>query len=136
MGWEPESNLDSEPHPKYYESTTKLTTTITNRTSIMKYTTITIITLTAILTATTMGNVHHVEAGSTLSINSKEKAKPYPLETCIVSDEDLGSMGDYISFDYKGQEIKVCCKPCIKKFNNDPKKYLKLLAKKTTKKSK
>lgn len=51
--------------------------------------------------------------------------KPYPLDTCIVSDNELGSMGDPISYNHNGQEVKFCCKPCIKKFNKDPEKYLK-----------
>lgn len=50
--------------------------------------------------------------------------KPYPLDTCIVSDNDLGSMGDAISYNHEGQEVKFCCKPCIKKFKRSPEKYL------------
>ena len=61
------------------------------------------------------------------------KVKPYPLKMCIVSDEELGSMGDYITFVYKDQQMKVCCKPCIKQFKKDPKKYIKLLAKEVNK---
>jgi YHS domain-containing protein len=56
-----------------------------------------------------------------------EKAKPYPLEKCIVSDEKLGEMGDPYVFTYQGQEIKMCCKSCRKKFDKDPAKYLKKL---------
>lgn len=52
-------------------------------------------------------------------------AKPYPLKTCIVSDNDLDSMGEQASFAYQGQTIKVCCKPCIAKFEKNPAKYLK-----------
>ena len=51
--------------------------------------------------------------------------KPYPLKTCIVSDNDLDSMGEQASFVYQGQTIKVCCKPCIAKFEKNPAKYLK-----------
>lgn len=53
--------------------------------------------------------------------------KPYPLKTCIVSDNDLDSMGEQASFVYQGQTIKVCCKPCIAKFEKNPPKYLKKL---------
>ncbi len=53
--------------------------------------------------------------------------KPYPLTTCIVSDNDLDSMGEQTSLIYEGQEIKVCCKPCIAKFKKNPAKYLKKL---------
>jgi len=54
-------------------------------------------------------------------------AKPYPLKTCIVSDNDLDSMGEQATFVYQGQTIKVCCKACIAKFEKNPAKYLKKL---------
>jgi YHS domain-containing protein len=57
----------------------------------------------------------------------KEKAKPYPLKTCIVSDEKLGEMGEPFTFVYQGQEIKLCCKSCQKDFNKNPEKFLKKL---------
>jgi YHS domain-containing protein len=53
--------------------------------------------------------------------------KAYPLKTCIVSENDLDSMGEQASFVYQGQTIKVCCKPCIAKFEKNPPKYLKRL---------
>ena len=53
--------------------------------------------------------------------------KPYPLKTCIVSDNDLDSMGEQASFVYQGQTLKVCCKACIAKFEKNPAKYLKKL---------
>jgi hypothetical protein len=58
---------------------------------------------------------------------ANQKAKPYPLKKCLVSDEELGSMGDAYVFTYKGQEIKLCCKGCMKDFNKEPKKFLKKL---------
>ena len=51
-------------------------------------------------------------------------AKAYPLKTCIVSDNDLYSMGEPVVIVHEGQQIKFCCKPCIKKFKKDPAKYL------------
>lgn len=60
----------------------------------------------------------------------KAKAKPYPLDTCLVSGEKLGtdaSMKPY-SFVHKGQEIKLCCEGCLKDFKKDPATYLKKLA--------
>jgi hypothetical protein len=53
-----------------------------------------------------------------------KKPIPYPLETCIVTGNDLGSMGDPVTFIHEGREIKVCCKPCEKKFMKDPARYL------------
>jgi len=56
-------------------------------------------------------------------------AKPYPLKTCIVSDEKLGGdMGKPYVFVYEGQEFKLCCKDCKKKFDKDQAKYIKKLA--------
>jgi hypothetical protein len=60
----------------------------------------------------------------------KPKVKPYPLETCIVSDEKLGSMGKPVVFEYQGQEIKLCCKGCRKDFDKGPAKFLKKLEQK------
>lgn len=62
-------------------------------------------------------------------------AKAYPLDTCIVSDEKLGGeMGEPYVFVHKGQEIKLCCKPCQKDFNKNPAKYLKKIEKTDKKK--
>ena len=60
----------------------------------------------------------------------KEEAKPYKPDTCIVSDEKLGEMGKPYVFVHEGQEIKLCCKSCKKKFDKDPAKYLKKLEEK------
>jgi len=54
-------------------------------------------------------------------------AKPYPLNTCIVSGEKLDSMGKPYLFTSDGQEVKLCCKSCLKDFNKEPAKYLKEL---------
>ncbi len=51
-------------------------------------------------------------------------AKAYPLTTCIVSGEALDSMGKPIVLVQDGQEVKLCCKGCIKKFNKDPAGYV------------
>jgi YHS domain-containing protein len=60
----------------------------------------------------------------------EKKAKPYTLSTCIVSGDKLGEMGKPVVFEYKGQEIKLCCKDCRKDFDKDPAKYLKKLEEK------
>lgn len=62
--------------------------------------------------------------------DKKAAAKPYPLTTCIVSGEKLdadSSMKSY-TFVHEGQEIKLCCKGCLKDFKKDPSKYLKKLS--------
>jgi YHS domain-containing protein len=53
--------------------------------------------------------------------------KPYGRDTCIVSGNKLGSMGDPVTMVYEGREVKFCCKPCVAKFNADPQKYLSSL---------
>ncbi len=50
--------------------------------------------------------------------------RPYPKTTCIVTGNDLGSMGPVTTTVYQGQEIKFCCKPCVKKFDANPAKYM------------
>jgi len=50
--------------------------------------------------------------------------KPYPLKVCLVSGNELGSMGKPIRKVYDGQEIIFCCKPCVKKFEANQAKYL------------
>jgi hypothetical protein len=63
----------------------------------------------------------------TLSIRAadQDKPKPYPLDKCVVSDEKLGEHGKPYVFTHEGQEIKLCCKDCLKDFKNEPEKYLK-----------
>ncbi len=58
-----------------------------------------------------------------------EKAKPYPLKTCVVSDEKLGG-GDMTpyTFTHEGQEVTLCCKSCLKDFKKDTAKYMKKIA--------
>ncbi len=52
---------------------------------------------------------------------------PDKMTTCPVSGDKLGEMGKPFTMEYKGQEVKLCCKSCKKKFDADPEKYLKLI---------
>ena len=54
-------------------------------------------------------------------------AKPYLLDTCLVSGEKLGTMGKPLEIVHEGQQIKFCCKSCLPKFEKDPAKYLNQL---------
>ena len=54
-------------------------------------------------------------------------AKPYPLDTCLVSGEKLGEMGKPFEIGYEGQQIQFCCKNCAPEFAKDPAKYLSKL---------
>lgn len=62
-----------------------------------------------------------------VSADEKKNLKPYPLKTCVVSGEKLGSMGEPYVHAHKDREIKFCCKGCLKDFNKDTAKYLKQL---------
>jgi hypothetical protein len=55
-----------------------------------------------------------------------ETAKPYPLDKCIVTGEKLGADPDMKphTFTVDGQEVKLCCKSCLKDFNKNKAKYM------------
>ena len=44
----------------------------------------------------------------------------YPLTTCPISGEELGSMGDPLDLVTEGRLIRLCCKGCLKKAKADP----------------
>lgn len=46
------------------------------------------------------------------------------IDWCIVSGEELGSMGDPVNYKYDGREIQFCCKSCVKQFEADPAHYI------------
>lgn len=53
----------------------------------------------------------------------------YPLKTCLVSDEPLGSMGDAVGYIHRatGQPdrvIFICCEGCLDDFKANPAKFL------------
>ena len=77
-----------------------------------------------------------VVAGSlnVVAADKKAEKKEYPLKTCVVSDEKLGSMGKPYVIKHEGREVQFCCKSCEKDFKKEPAKYLKKIdeaAKKT-----
>lgn len=60
---------------------------------------------------------------------AKNEKDNYPLTTCLVSDEKLGSMGDYVTYVHKeagkpDRVVRLCCDGCIDDFKADPKKFL------------
>jgi len=72
---------------------------------------------------------------SSLIAEKPAAPKPYPpsLTTCVVSGDKLGEMGKPYTFVKDGQEVKLCCKDCLKDFNKDPQKYLKMIQEKSKK---
>lgn len=63
---------------------------------------------------------------------TKAKAE-YPTSVCVVSEDKLGDdMGKPVDYIYRqdgkpDRLVTFCCKDCVKDFNEDPAKYLKVL---------
>ncbi|MCB9915230.1 MAG: hypothetical protein H6828_08785 [Planctomycetes bacterium] len=51
----------------------------------------------------------------------------YPSETCVISGETLGGMGDPVDFMYGYRAVRLCCKGCVKQFNEDPRGFIETL---------
>ena len=62
---------------------------------------------------------------SAFAADKKDEKKEYPLKTCVVTDEKLGSMGKPYVIKHEGKEVQFCCKGCEKDFKKEPAKYLK-----------
>ncbi len=56
---------------------------------------------------------------------AERKGDPYLLDTCPISGEKLGEMGDAIVKVYDGREVRFCCKGCIEDFEADPATFWK-----------
>jgi len=70
---------------------------------------------------------HHAHGNPPAKAGAKHA--DYPLATCVVSGEELGSMGEPFDYVHKapGQPdrlVRFCCESCVKKFKKDPAKYL------------
>lgn len=48
----------------------------------------------------------------------------YPLTSCPVSEEALGSMGDPVNRIYNNRLVRFCCNGCVRMFKKDPAQYL------------
>lgn len=72
-----------------------------------------------------MKNILIIVAATLAAACPTAKVESYTSDVCAVTGNKLGSMGTPVSIIYKGQEIKFCCSPCIKKFNKNPEKYIK-----------
>jgi len=68
--------------------------------------------------------LHHAEhaqpAGDAVAPDAAATwTDPYTLDTCPISGQKLGSMGDPIVKKYGGREVRFCCGACIGKFEAD-----------------
>ena len=53
------------------------------------------------------------------------KQKPaYPLDTCVVSGEKLGGMGEGVDYVHNNRLVRFCCKGCVPKFKENPAVFL------------
>ncbi len=82
----------------------------------------------AFLTTTIASLLAAVAWGADTPAAEAPKAKAYPFDTCIVSDEKLDAMGGAFTVVKDGQEVKFCCKGCVKSFDKDSAKYMKKIA--------
>ncbi|KAA0216091.1 MAG: YHS domain-containing protein [Leptolyngbya sp. PLA3] len=48
----------------------------------------------------------------------------YPLQTCVVSGEELGGMGEPVEMLYMNRLVRFCCEMCIGKFEKDPAAFM------------
>ena len=83
-----------------------------------------------VLAGATLALAFLTTPGAALAVDQTNKStgskpKPDKLTTCPVSGEKLGEMGKPFVFEYKGQEVKLCCKHCRPDFDKDPEKYVK-----------
>jgi YHS domain-containing protein len=51
----------------------------------------------------------------------------YPMTTCPVSGEPLGSMGDPVNMVYDNRLVRFCCNGCIRGFKRSPGEFLAVL---------
>lgn len=57
----------------------------------------------------------------------RDQGKNYPLKTCPVSGEKLGSMGEPVERIVANRLIKLCCNGCMKAFDKEPAKYVAIV---------
>lgn len=65
--------------------------------------------------------------GSTFALADSNVPNSYPLSKCVVSGEKLGEHGKPVKVTSEGTDVYFCCKSCIKDFNKDPKKFVKMV---------
>jgi YHS domain-containing protein len=46
---------------------------------------------------------------------------------CPVSKKKVGEMGEVVEYEYNGKVYNFCCKACLKDFEKDPEKYVKIV---------
>jgi YHS domain-containing protein len=70
------------------------------------------------------GQAHQDSSDESATSQPAALSFPYPLGTCIVSDEKLGSMGEPVTLKHEGRDITLCCRGCVKEFEAEPAKFI------------
>jgi len=89
--------------------------------------TLTVCACCALLTTAALAGPDHSHHAPKEKAAAKQATIAYTLNTCAVSGEALGSMGDAIVKVYEGREVKFCCSMCVPKFEKDLKASFKKL---------
>ena len=71
-------------------------------------------------------------ADATAAVAQVATETAYPLKTCVVSGEELGSMGEAVSYEHEGTLIKVCCDHCLPDVKKDPAKFVAMVKQATS----
>lgn len=57
----------------------------------------------------------------------EQQRDAYPLDTCVVSGQNLGAMGEPAEYVIANRLVKFCCPHCVAKFEQNPARYLSKL---------
>jgi hypothetical protein len=66
-------------------------------------------------------------APAVLEVRPATPVKDYPLDTCVVSGESLGLMGEPVAVEVDGVVIHLCCNHCIEDIRKDPARYVSIV---------
>jgi YHS domain-containing protein len=59
-----------------------------------------------------------------LTFGTATAAEPYPLKTCLVSDDKLSEHTKAYTFQYQGTIVRLCCSDCMQDFKKQPATYM------------
>lgn len=76
---------------------------------------------------TSMKNILCALLLSLAALSAAAPSSGYPLTTCVVSGEKLGSMGEPVVIHTQGREVRLCCEHCLPKFEKSPGEFLRKL---------
>jgi YHS domain-containing protein len=78
---------------------------------------------------TLLTSVIVISTSVVIAADGKDTGVPanYPLKKCVISGEELGTMGKAFKITHEGTDVFLCCKSCQKDFAKDPAKYVALV---------